>query len=236
MRSLLGSLFLCLVLATGAKANCYVLQNNTDHEQKWSFSYNTSIGPGQLTALTMAPHDHYPRDGQWCWNDTGPWQAVVRVARGSYRPSWSGVFTMGAGGDASPSGVYALEPVAEVEPSAPSRPQASAAPAAPATAMAPAMAMAPVSAGFAPSIACVDEICDVLFQDGHVAYTDTNRPTVNSVAALVGFHGPGAISCTARLKQPDELCVVIDGTGQTWKGPMRPGAGAWTLWTKPPRN
>lgn len=226
MGRLLASFFLCLVLATGAKANCYVLQNNTDHEQKWGFSYNTSVGPGQLTALKMAPHDHYPSDGKWCWDNT-PWKAAVRVVSGSYRRSWSGAFTMGDGSDVSPSGTYTLEPIADAPSSTPSSPQATAV---------SARTQKAAFTGSTPSISCVNEICDVLFQDGHVAYTDTGQPTVDKVVTIAGFKGPGSISCTPRLKSPGELCVVIDSTGQTWKGSMRPGEGAWTQWTKPPQN
>ena len=77
MKRLLASLFLCLAFATAARANCYVLQNNTDQPQKWAFSYDTDVGPGQLRALTMAPRGHYPAEGQWCWNGV-PWRARGR--------------------------------------------------------------------------------------------------------------------------------------------------------------
>lgn len=247
MGRLLASFLLCLVLATGAKANCYVLQNNTDYEQKWAFSYNTPVGPGQLKTLTLAPHDHYPSQGQWCWNDV-PWKVAVRVVPGAYRRSWSGALTMGDGDEVSPSGTYALEPPADVPPPPPKAQAPASAKAqkrkstafvstggaSTASASAGAAAARPAATGSAPAISCVNGACGVLFQNGHVAYTDANQPTAAAVAAIAGFQGPGSISCTA---QPaGELCVVIDSTGQTWKGPMRPGAGAWTSWTKPPRD
>jgi ribonuclease BN (tRNA processing enzyme) len=125
MGRLLASFFLCLVMATAARANCYVLQNNTDQPQKWAFSYDTDVGPGQLRALTMAPHDRYPSEGQWCWNGV-PWKATVRVAAGSYRRSWSGAFVMGDGNGVSPSGTYTLEPVADAPPARASGPRAAA--------------------------------------------------------------------------------------------------------------
>jgi hypothetical protein len=246
-RLLVASLFVCLAVATGAKANCYVLQNNTDEEQKLAFSYDTSIGPGTLRNVTIAPHDHYPSQGQWCW-DRVPWKAVVRVDPGYYRRSWSGAFTMGDGDGVSPSGVYSLEPVDEAAP--PSQKKAAKAQKAAKAAKAQKVQGAPAAQaaqgaqeaqeaeaiGTAPSISCVNDICDVLFQNGRVAYTDTNQQTAKGVAAIVGFKGPGSISCMSLTKQSGELCVVVDSTGQTWKGPMRPGAGAWTPWTKPPQN
>jgi hypothetical protein len=243
MGRLLASFLLCLAFATGARANCYVLQNNTDEEQKWAFSYDTSVGPRQLRALKMAPHDHYPSQGQWCW-DRVPWKAVVRVDPGSYRRSWSGALTMGDGDGVSASGIYALEPVAEAPPSARSSQGAIKVPKAQKTKKAQAAPEAkeaqqvqePEPNGSAPSISCVNDICGVLFENGRVAYTETNRQTVGGVAAIVGFKGPGSISCMVQQKQAGELCVVVDSTGQTWKGPLRPGAGAWTPWTKPPQN
>lgn len=236
MGRLIASFFLCLAFATAARANCYVLQNNTDQEQKWAFSYDTEIGPGQLRSLTMAPHDHYPSEGQWCW-DRVPWKATVRVESGSYRRSWSGAFTMGDGNSVSPSGVYALEPVADAPPPSPSPSKRKASAARPAPSPSPSpKAEKAASTGAAPSISCVEGICGVLFQNGRVAYTDTDQPSAKPVAAIVGFNGPGSISCTAQSKPSGALCVVIDSTGQTWKGPLRSGAGAWGPWTRPPQD
>jgi hypothetical protein len=236
-RLAIASFLLCLALATGARANCYVLQNNTDQEQKWGFSYDTEVGPGQIRTLTLAPHGRYPSEGQWCW-DRVPWKASVRVDPGYYSRSWSGAFVMGDGEGVSSSGVYTLEPPADVPPSRSSSPKAAAKADKTKTDKAEKADKTGTAAsiGAAPSISCVDEICDVLFQTGRVAYTDTNQQAVNGVATIVGFKGPGSISCMPRLKQPGELCVVVDSTGQTWKGPMRPGAGAWTPWTTPPQE
>jgi hypothetical protein len=228
MKRLLASLFLCLAFATAARANCYVLQNNTDQEQKWAFSYDTDVGPRQLRSLTMAPHDRYPAEGQWCWNGV-PWKATVRVASGSYRRSWSGAFTMGDGEAVSPSGTYALEPVAEAPPARARRARPAAAdPASPIHS--PPLSAAPAAAPSVstPSIACVDDRCAMLFQDGRVAYVESRQPSINGAVAIAGFKGPGSISCLSVQTPPGETCVVTDSAGQTWKGPLRPGAGPWT--------
>ncbi len=99
-----------LLLPAKARANCYVLVNNTNATITWRFRYNSAIGAGNPISIQMIPHGRYPAQGQWCWNNTGPFQATVLPDNGNYKVSWNGTFVMGDGSGVSPSGTYSLEP------------------------------------------------------------------------------------------------------------------------------
>jgi hypothetical protein len=117
MRSLLNvalvAVFLCGAKPNLARANCYVLENNTNATQIWNLLYNSPIGEGLPVRIVMIPHGRYPASGQWCWPNTGNFQATVTLGFGAYRVSWPGSFIMGDGPRVSPSGTYALNPPIE---------------------------------------------------------------------------------------------------------------------------
>lgn len=98
-----------IIIAPAAYANCYVLENRTNHSIKLQFEYNGPVGEGTVTAVELMPNGHYPNRGQWCWNTRADqWAKVTVNSTQPYRPSWEGQLVLGNGGPASPSGRYAL--------------------------------------------------------------------------------------------------------------------------------
>jgi hypothetical protein len=99
---------LAIMAATSAQANCYGFQNNTDKPVDLEFSYNTPVGQGTVTGAAIQPQAKYPAKGLWCWNTPATYQATVKIAGGSGRPSWQGPLVLGNGDKAAPSGTYDL--------------------------------------------------------------------------------------------------------------------------------
>lgn len=72
------------------------------------------------------------------------------------------------------------------------------------------------------SVDCAAGACAAVDPEGNIAYIDLDKQTVVGVDKLPAApEAPVTISCAA--KSVGEGCVVVDGTGKLWFGPLKPG-------------
>ena len=72
------------------------------------------------------------------------------------------------------------------------------------------------------SVDCTAGACAAVDSEGNIAFIDLDKQTVVGVDKLTAEPAsPLVISCGA--KAIGEGCVVVDGNGKLWFGPVRPG-------------
>ena len=72
------------------------------------------------------------------------------------------------------------------------------------------------------SVGCAGGFCVAVDTDGGIAFIDLDKQAVAGVDKLTDTpKSPFSVSCGA--KTGGESCVIIDGEGKMWFGPVRPG-------------
>ena len=72
------------------------------------------------------------------------------------------------------------------------------------------------------SVGCTGGFCVAIDTDGGIAFIDLDKQVVSGVDKLTDApKSPFSISCGA--KTGGEFCVIVDGEGKMWFGPVRPG-------------
>lgn len=72
------------------------------------------------------------------------------------------------------------------------------------------------------SVDCAAGACVAVDLEGNIAFIDLEKQTVTGVDKLASTpEAPVTISCSTT--KVGEGCVVVDGTGKMWFGPIKPG-------------
>ena len=72
------------------------------------------------------------------------------------------------------------------------------------------------------SVDCAANACAAVDSEGNIAFIDMEKQTVVGVDKLAATpEAPVTISCSTT--SVGQACVVVDGTGKMWFGPLKPG-------------
>lgn len=73
------------------------------------------------------------------------------------------------------------------------------------------------------AISCAAGGCVAVDSNGGLAFIDLDKGTVNGVDKLTDVpKSPFTISCASKATA-GEACVIVDGDGRLWFGPVKPG-------------